>query len=134
MSVRVTISNGPLGPWLGGDAVAGAGALVWFEGVVRGVEDGRVLLALDYEVYEPMASLQLARIANEAVGKHALLALDVQHSRGTVAVGEVSLRVRIASAHRRAALEAMGEFLDRLKRDVPIWKKPVFPDDTTATA
>jgi molybdopterin synthase catalytic subunit len=133
MSVRVTISDGPLEPRLADDAVAGAGALVRFEGVVRSDEGGRALLALDYEVYEPMASLQLTRIAREIVGKHALLRLDVRHSRGRVAVGQVSLRALIASAHRHEALAAMTEFLDRLKRDVPIWKTPIFRDGLSAT-
>ncbi len=132
MSVRATISDGPLVEWAGDEPVVGAGAVVRFDGVVRSVEDGRSLLGLEYEVYEPMATRQLVRIGREILGRHALLALEVRHSRGRVAVGEVSLRVRIASAHRREALAAMEEFLDLLKRDVPIWKKPVFREGLSA--
>lgn len=126
MSVEVRISDGPL-PAVSRGA-AGAGAVVCFEGVVRGEEDGRALDALDYEAYEPMASRELAALAERSVHKHALLGIDVWHSRGRVAVGEVSFRLIVRAAHRAEGLAAMSEFIDEMKRDVPIWKSPVWKE------
>lgn len=125
MSVRVTISDGPLGA-AKPERVEGAGAVVAFEGVVRRMEDGEALVALDYQAYEPMATRQLTRLGEELSGRFGLLGVFVEHSRGRVAVGEVSFRLVVAAPHRKEALRAMDEFIDRMKRDVPIWKSPVW--------
>ena len=128
MSVTVSIIDGPLGaPVMAPDAAhpGRTGALLVFEGIVRREENGGDIEALAYEAYEPMASLVLEKIAAEMVEKHGLLGLCVEHSRGVVPVGRASLRVTVASAHRAASLAAMAEFIDLLKRDVPIWKKAV---------
>ncbi len=124
MKIYVTITEGPLA---GGRAVAidGAGAAVVFEGIVRGMEDGARIAGLEYRVYEPMASRELTRLAEDVAGRHELIAMDVEHSRGTVPVGACSFRLRVWSAHRKEALAAMDEFIDRMKRDVPIWKSAV---------
>ena len=105
-----------------------AGALVVFEGIVLPREDGRPITALDYEAYQPMAATQLRRLGEEMVRRHGLLGLSVEHSRGRIRVGECSFRLRIASRHRPEALRATEQFIDRLKRDVPIWKTAVFAD------
>ena len=125
MSVRISIVDGPLGAATP-QAVEGAGAVLTFEGVVRGMENGEPLDGLEYQAYEPMASRQLGRLAEELAARFGLLGLFVEHSRGRVAVGEVSFRLVIASPHRKEGLAAMDEFIDRMKRDVPIWKKPVW--------
>jgi len=100
-----------------------------FEGVVRGEEDGRRLEALEYQVYEPMAGKQLESLAIAIVQEFGVLDVSVWHSSGLVKVGEVSFRLVIEGAHRHESLEAVGEFIERMKRDVPIWKKPVFAED-----
>jgi molybdopterin synthase catalytic subunit len=126
MSITVDILDGPLP---GADPTAGppgAGATLLFEGIVRPTEDARPLAALDYEAYEPMATDQLIRLAREISDRHGLLAVHVQHSRGRVRVGEVSFRLRIDSPHRAEGLAAMDGFIDTMKRDVPIWKSPVW--------
>jgi len=123
MPVSVTICAGPLGcdpPCLKCD---GAGAVVVFEGRVRRLEDGREIRGLEYEAYEPMAQNMLREISEELLGKFGLIGIAVEHSKGMVLVGECSFRLQVAAPHRREALEAMGHFIDRLKRDVPIWKK-----------
>ena len=128
MSVFIAIVDGPIS----GDARAGAedgggvGAVLSFDGIVREIEDGRRLVALDYQAYEPMASGQLRAIADDVVRRHTLASLSCWHSRGRVPVGRASLRVVIAAAHRKEGLTALGEFIDRLKRDVPIWKSAVW--------
>lgn len=125
MSVAVRIVEGPLGepaPW----EVPGAGAVVRFEGIVRPVEDDRELAALLYEVYEPMTTRHLRRLAEAVVEDHGLMGLRCAHSVGRVPVGACSFRLSIASAHRKEALAAMDEFIDRMKRSVPIWKVSVW--------
>lgn len=131
MSVHVTITDGPLPeyqPGVAGGGGKGVGAVIVFDGVVRADEGDQVVQALDYEAYEPMASKMLGRIGVELVEEFGLISMVVEHSRGRVAVGACSFRLRIESAHRREGLEAMGRFIDLLKRDVPIWKSPVWAD------
>jgi molybdopterin synthase catalytic subunit len=111
------------------------GARVHFEGVVRRGETDpqqdrvRALEALDYEAYEPMAEQGLAELARTVGARHALQGVVALHSRGRVRVGEVSFVLEMHAAHRAPALAAMSEFIDALKRDVPIWKKPVWARD-----
>lgn len=102
------------------------GATLVFEGIVRANEQGRAIRALSYEAYEPMASDALTELARDILHKHALIAITVEHSRGEVLAGERSFRLAIHSAHRKEALAAMDEFIDRMKRDVPIWKSPIY--------
>lgn len=125
-AVTVTLRDGPLPPLAATWTVSGAGATLCFDGIVRPSENGRAIVALDYEAYEPMATLQLTRIAAALLARHGLLAICVEHSRGRVANGEVSYRLRIASKHRKEGIAALDEFTDRLKKDVPIWKTAVF--------
>jgi molybdopterin synthase catalytic subunit len=138
----VRIVDGPLGVWSPADPAGPgaalprgeAGAVLVFEGVARGREpEGagtggrhREIEALDYQAYQPMAERMVERIARDLVERHALLAMLVEHSRGRVGVGERSFRLVIWSAHRKEGLAAADEFIDRLKRDVPIWKRPVW--------
>lgn len=121
MSVLVNICDGPL-DGRNESAIENAGAAVVFEGIVRGLEDGRAIQGLEYTTYEPMATLELDRLATHVLDRHGLLGIDVEHSRGRVPVGTVSFRLRVWAPHRKEALAAMEEFIDAMKRDVPIWK------------
>lgn len=129
MTTTIHIIDGPLRPHtpdLNPADPGGAGAVLAFEGIVRPLEDNRPLLALDYTIYEPMATLQLTRLAGALITKHNLLSITAWHSRGRVRVGQSSFRLIIRSHHRAPALAAMSEFIDRLKQDVPIWKTPIW--------
>lgn len=124
--VEVHIEQGPLLPaplW----RVPGAGAVLQFDGVVRPRENGRQLAALVYEDYQPMARRELSKLATQVAERHGLMGLRVHHSRGRVPVGEVAFRLLVAAQHRQEALAAMAEFIDRMKRDVPMWKLPEWP-------
>ena len=107
-------------------AIEQVGATLVFEGIVRANEQGRAIRALLYEAYEPMATNSLTQLANDILSKHALIAITVEHSRGEVLAGERSFRLAIDSPHRKEALAAMDEFIDRMKRDIPIWKSPIY--------
>jgi molybdopterin synthase catalytic subunit len=127
MNVAVSILDGPLPrPSVDDDArCPGAGTVLIFEGVVREREGDKSITALDYTTYDPMAERTLARLAQDIAARFGLLAVRVAHSRGRVPVGACSFRLLVAAPHRKEALAAMDEFIDRLKRDIPIWKKPV---------
>lgn len=125
MNIIVEIIDGPLKdvcPW----SCDGVGAVICFEGVVRAHEDEQVIRSLDYEVYQPMAGKQLESLADDIATTHGLVGIYVEHSCGEVLSGQRSFRLRIASVHRKEAIAAMDEFIDRMKQDVPIWKKPIF--------
>ena len=107
-------------------AAPGSGAVAMFLGVVRGDENGRSIGALDYQVYEPMATRQLEELVRDLISRHGVSRIAVWHSRGRVPVGAVSFRLVVEAPHRKEAIAAMGEFIDRMKADVPIWKTPVW--------
>lgn len=118
-------SSGPTDSYAPNDPVRGAGAIVSFEGRVRPLENGRAIRGLCYEAYEPMARDMLEAIGEELVQAFDLIVLCVEHSKGLVLVGECSFRLQVAGRHRQESLVAIGEFIERLKRDVPIWKTAV---------
>jgi molybdopterin synthase catalytic subunit len=123
MSVTIRIIDGPLGePASVLLPTAQFGAAIVFDGVVRSDEGGRPIRALNYEVYEPMASNMLAELGREMLTKHGLVSILVEHSRGEVPVGQRSFRLTVHALHRAESLAAVGEFIDLMKRDVPIWK------------
>lgn len=104
------------------------GAALVFEGVVRNETRGRKTLYLDYEAYETMALQQMESLAQEALGKFKIRDVALVHRLGRLDIGETSVLVAVASAHRAAAFEACRWLIDTLKRKVPIWKKEYFED------
>lgn len=106
------------------------GAQVVFLGVVRNHHQGRAVLRIDYEAYEPMAQKELGRITAEVAAKYGLERVIVVHRFGRHEIGDASIAVVIGSPHRGPAFEAAREIMDRVKADVPIWKKEHFSDGT----
>ncbi len=104
------------------------GAVVVFDGIVRNNTRGRKTLHLDYEAYEEMALKQMKELAEQALGKFAVRHVTIFHRLGRLAIGETSVLVIVASAHRGAAFEACRWLIDTLKKTVPIWKKETFAD------
>ena len=104
------------------------GAVVVFDGIVRDNTRGRQTLYLDYEAYEEMASRQIAELANEASVRFGVRAVTLVHRLGRLLIGETSVLIVVASAHRGAAFEANRWLIDTLKKTVPIWKKETFVD------
>ncbi|MGP1346123.1 MAG: molybdenum cofactor biosynthesis protein MoaE [Phycisphaerales bacterium] len=123
-SIEVTWHEGPLVPEPV-PAPDGAGAVIAFEGVIRGLEGEHAIEAIEYEVYQPMADLQMREMAQETLQRFTLIAVMVRHSFGRVPVGAVSFRLIVAAPHRAPAIEAMAWFIDTMKQDVPIWKRPI---------
>ena len=108
---------------------AGAdGAVCVFDGIVRDNTRGRRTLYLDYEAYEEMALNQMRSLAEEAIAKFGVRDIAVVHRLGRLYVGESSVLIAVASAHRGAAFDACRWLIDTLKKTVPIWKKEQFED------
>ncbi len=104
------------------------GAVVVFDGIVRNNTRGRRTLYLDYEAYEEMALNQMHALAEEALANYGVRHVSIIHRLGHLEIGESSVLIIVASAHRGAAFEACRWIIDTLKRTVPIWKKETFED------
>jgi len=104
------------------------GAVVVFDGIVRNNSRGRQTLYLDYEAYEEMAVKQMIELAGDAVIKFGVRHVSIIHRLGRLQVGETSVLIIVASAHRAQAYEASRWLIDTLKKTVPIWKKETFVD------
>jgi len=99
------------------------GAAVEFQGIVRELEGGVSLAGLHYEAYEPMARQLLEKHFAELSANHSCTSVLFIHRLGWVPVGEASLFIRVLAPHRGPALKLLAESIDRLKTDVPIWKR-----------
>src|SRR5450755_2161080 len=104
------------------------GAVAVFDGIVRNQTRGRHTLYLDYSAYEPMALRQMEQLAQQALASHAIREVWVVHRLGRLQIGESSVYIAVASAHRAAAFDACRWMIDTLKKTVPIWKKEYFED------
>ena len=104
------------------------GGVVTFLGTVRNSTDGKEVVYLEYEAYEGMAEKVLARIAQDVTDRWGIADVSIAHRFGRMEIGDVSLAVAVASPHRAEAFAACQYVVDRIKQDVPIWKKEVFQD------
>ena len=123
MKIYIAITREPLASRGVSCADGSSGAVLEFAGIVRGEEEGAPIAALDYEAYETMARSEMERSVRELSAKYPCQKVEVSHRIGRVPVGEASILVRVEAKHRAEALGLLTEFMDRLKRDVPIWKK-----------
>src|SRR5439155_18036990 len=104
------------------------GALVVFEGVVRNHSRGRRTQYLEYEAYEAMALKEMEGLAGRALSQFPIRDVAMVHRLGHLEIGETSVLIAVASAHRAAALDACRWLIDTLKQTVPVWKKEYFED------
>ncbi len=112
------------------DAVSGyaRGGLVTFTGAVRDQSHGKKVTRLEYEAYAPMAQKKLARIGEEAREKWPGTEVAVLHRLGTLTPGELAVVIAVSAPHRKEAFRACEYVIERLKEDVPIWKKEFAED------
>lgn len=101
------------------------GGIVVFEGVVRDTARGKQVRYLEYDVYPEMAMEQIGAIVVEAERRWGVEGVAVAHRVGRLEIGEASVIVVVASAHRAEAFDACRYIIDTLKMTVPIWKKEV---------
>jgi molybdopterin synthase catalytic subunit len=108
---------------------AGAdGAVCCFDGIVRNNTRGRQTMYLVYESYRAMALQQMHSLAEEAVAKFGVRDVAIIHRLGKLEIGETSILIAVASAHRGVTFDACRWLIDTLKKTVPIWKKEYFID------
>lgn len=106
------------------------GAISLFLGCVRDVNDGRDVEGIDYTAYSSMAETELARIVTEVREKFGVTALVVEHRIGTLALGDISVGIAAAHAHRAPALDSVRYVIEEIKKRVPIWKLEHYTDKT----
>lgn len=99
------------------------GAYVQFDGWVRDHNEGQKVLRLEYEVYEPLAVKEGARILTEAVEKFGVSKAAAIHRSGLMELSDVAVVVGVSSPHRDEAFEACRYIIDQVKVRLPIWKK-----------
>jgi molybdopterin synthase catalytic subunit len=111
------------------DAVSGPGrgGVVTFTGAVRDETRGRRVVRLEYEAYRPMAERKLAEIGDAIAREHAV-DVAVVHRVGVLLPGDAAVVIACAAPHRTAAFRACEACIERLKKDVPIWKREVYED------
>jgi molybdopterin synthase catalytic subunit len=126
--VRVTSESLNVGELLNRVHHTGAGAVTCFIGTVREVNDGRAVTGIDYEAYEPMASRELAALADEAVAQWPGCQIAIEHRIGTLRLGEASVVIAVSHARRAPALDAQRYCIETLKQRVPIWKREHYVD------
>jgi molybdopterin synthase catalytic subunit len=102
---------------------AGTGGMVLFTGTVRDHSDAGSVSGLEYEAWEERATAQLQAIGEEILQRWPLERAALLHRVGSLAVGEISVLVCCSAAHRAEAFEAARFGIERIKQDVPIWKK-----------
>jgi molybdopterin synthase catalytic subunit len=107
------------------------GAVATFSGVVRDHHDGREVLWLEYEAHEKMAQKQIGALIEDARRRWPISGVVLQHRLGRLEIGETSVAIAVAAAHRSEALEACRWLIDTLKAKVAIFKKEVYADGTS---
>jgi molybdopterin synthase catalytic subunit len=113
---------------LGGTA---AGACVTFEGRVREQNEGRSVVALEYEAYAPLAEKEGAKIMAETALRFPILGAVCVHRTGRLELGDLAVWVAVTAAHRAAAFDACRHVIDQVKERVPIWKKEYYAGGAT---
>ncbi len=103
-----------------------AGAIATFIGTTRNNNEGRTVIALDYDGYAEMAEKELARIGEDAKKRWQICRMAIVHRLGPVQITEASVVIAVSSGHRDAAFGACRFAIEQIKRTVPIWKKEVF--------
>lgn len=113
---------------------AAAGGIDVFLGTTRAEThpDGRTLLRLDYEAYPEMAIRVLHDLAKRARERFPIIKLAILHRTGAVSVGEPSVIIAVSCPHRAESFDACRFLIDKLKVEVPIWKKEIWSDQTTS--
>ncbi|MEO9802895.1 MAG: molybdenum cofactor biosynthesis protein MoaE [Reichenbachiella sp.] len=107
---------------------SGAGGIDVFIGTTRNKTQGKAVVKLDFEAYEPMAIKELQKIVDRAKSQWPILKYAISHRTGVVEIGEEAVVIAVSTAHRQAAFESCKFIIDELKKTVPIWKKEIFED------
>jgi molybdopterin synthase catalytic subunit len=124
-ALLVTVTSDPISvdPALAAVADPGAGGTCVFVGTVRDTSAAGAVTGLTYEAWDDLAVRRLTEIGEALFERWPLLRVAIVHRTGSLAVGEASVVIAVSSPHRADAFEACRDAIERLKHDVPIWKK-----------
>jgi len=130
MNIDIQLSDQPLNPGecLNAVQTPEAGAVNLFIGTVRGESQGRKVLFLEYEAYEPMAVSEMRKLAEEACRRFPVQGVAIHHRIGRLEIGEAAVVIAVSTPHRAEGFAACQFLIDTLKQTVPIWKKEHFED------
>ena len=92
--------------------------------------NGQKVTAIEYTAYEEMALEKMHEIRESLFAKYPLVCMHVHHSLGKIAAGEICLFVFTSAAHRKAAIDACTECVERIKAELPIWGKEIFENES----
>lgn len=106
------------------------GATSLFLGTVRNTNDGRDVTGIEYTAYSAMANAELQRIVAEAAERSGAERIVVEHRIGVLGLGEISVAIAVAHAHRAPSMDATRYIIEELKQRVPIWKREHYTDGT----
>ena len=125
--LQVDLTNDPIDVSLVLSHVASglAGANVLFTGTTRQETDGLTTDWLEYDAYEPLARSELTRLHEQAAVRFQIVKCSIVHRLGKVSVGEVSVAVAVSAIHRAEAFASASWLMERIKADVPVWKRQV---------
>lgn len=128
--------DGPISAKFIADAIAkhstktNIGAHSIFLGQVRNDSIGeQQVKAIEYTAYSEMADEKVYDIREDAFSKYSLICLHIYHSLGMVKAGEINLFVFVSSKHRKDAIDACAEIVERIKKEVPVWGKEIFDNE-----
>jgi len=105
-----------------------AGGTSVFIGTTRNHSDGKEVLEMEYQAYNPMALKKMNELAENARSKWKLTKVSIVHRVGRLQIGEASVVIAVSAPHRKEAFEACRFTIDTLKESIPIWKKEFFRD------
>ena len=116
------------------DEVAGEdrGAVLTFAGTVRNTNLGRTVRSIDYHAYESMARKELEKLELETAGRWPGVKIRIVHRIGRLDLGEASVFIAAAGAHRDESFAALRHAIDRLKENAPVWKRELYEDGSEA--
>lgn len=128
--------DGPISPAFVGDSIAkhsskiDIGAHSIFLGQVRkDIIEGQQVVAIDYSAYVDMAEEKFHEIREDIFAKYPLTCMHIYHSLGRVPAGELCLFVFTSAVHRREAIDACNEIVERIKHEAPVWGKEIFDNN-----
>ena len=108
------------------------GAVLTFAGTVRNTNLGRAVRSIDYHAYESMARKELEKLERETAGRWPGVRVRIVHRIGRLELGEASVFIAVAGAHRDESFAALRHAIDRLKEDAPVWKRELYEDGSEA--
>lgn len=128
--IQVAVSDAPLSLDAAHRFVADPahGAFTSFAGVVRSRNLGRDVIAVSYDVFEPLAVATLRRICERVEEAHRPVHIHVTHARGRLPVGEASVVIAVSTPHRKESFAACRAVIEALKHEAPIWKQEHYVD------